>query len=341
MIRKKQVTINDIARLAGVSKKSVSRVLNGESGVSETTRERVQAIMAEQGYRPDRRARALAGNRSYLLAIAYNNPNSAYVLELLQGVLEVANTRGYEVIMHPVDIETSSAEQQLLDFLRRSGIDGLILSPPLSDAPEALGELTRGKWPVARIAGDDISLNIPQVRFDDRAAALAVTNHLLQLGHRRIGFVGGGQDSAPSRRRLAGFRDAMAGRGQDVNPAWQAWGEFTFSSGLEAGRRLLTPQDGPTALMCCNDQMAAGVVHAAQEAGLSVPGDLSVTGFDDAPIAREFWPPLTTVSQPVEAMGSAATEQLIDWLEGRAAGSTVTAFSHTLVERSSAAAAPG
>lgn len=334
-----RLTISDIARLSGVSKKSVSRVINGEHGVSEETRARILSIMQAQGYAPDRRARALARRQSYLLALAYDNPNADYVLDVLNGMLRVAIPRGYEVIMHPVDEPGAGAGERLASFVQRAGCDGLVLIPPLSERGELLAELARRAWPAARIAGDDVALRIPQVRYDDRAAALAITAQLLDLGHRRIGFVGGPPDGGPTRRRLAGFRDALASRGLAAEPALQAWGDFTFSGGIAAGRALLGGVARPTAMMCCNDQMAIGVLHVAHELGFAIPADLSVTGFDDAPLAQVAWPPLSTVRQPVAEMGAAAAAALIDTIEGRAEPARLLEFAHVLVPRLSAAPA--
>lgn len=330
----KPLTISDIARLAGVSKKSVSRVINAERGVSEKTRARILAIMRKQGYEPDRRARALARRQSFLLALAYDNPNADYVLDVLNGMLRVAIPRGYEVIMHPVDDAGTATGERLASFVRRSGCDGLVVIPPLSERAELLAEFA---WPAVRIAGDDVTLRMPQVRYDDRAAALAITTQLLDLGHRRIGFVGGPQGGGSTRRRLAGFRDAFASRTLEPDPALLAWGDFTFSGGIAAAQVLLAGNERPSALMCCNDQMAIGVLHAAHEMGLAVPADLSVTGFDDAPVARVAWPPLSTVRQPVLEMGAAAGTALIDAVEGRAAPGGLVEFTHVLVSRRSSA----
>ena len=336
-MNKKAVTISDIARIAGVSKKSVSRVINNESGISELTRERIQSIIKTEGYHPDRRARALASNRSYLIALAYNNPNPAYVLELMQGVLREANKRGYEVILHPVTGSNASVGDQLVEFMQRSGCDGLILTPPLSEMPELLGQFTQERWRVTRIAGDDLALTMPQIRYDDRSAALAITSYLIKLGHTRIGFVGGPEHSGPTQRRLAGFRDALTAQGHSFRQEWEAWGNFTFLSGLEAGRKILSAEDRPTAIMCCNDEMAAGLIHAARAFDLTVPDDLSVTGFDDSPIAQEVWPTLTTVRQPVVEMAAASATTLIEWIGGSSLETHPAMFAHIVVTRDSAA----
>lgn len=338
----KSLTISDVARLAGVSKKSVSRVLNDEQGVSDATRERVKAIMAEHGYRPDRRARALAGNRSFLVALAYNNPNAGYIMGLLQGVLRAANERGYEVIMHPLPFPApGSAGDDLVRFVSRAGCDGLVLTPPLSESPTVLAALGAAGIDFVRISGDDTDFDAPQVRFDDRAAALLITSHLTDEGHRRIAFVGGPETSGTTRRRLAGFRDALLARGVKPDMTLERFGNFTFLSGMAAVDELLALENRPTAVMCCNDEMAAGAIHAARQRGLSVPDQLSVTGFDDSAIAGEVWPPLTTVRQPLHEMGEMSAELLMLKLDGQGMPPhPIRGFEHTVLTRQSSGPAP-
>lgn len=331
----KNVTITDIAKRAAVSKKSVSRVINDEDGVSQKTREHIQAIIKETGYQPDRRARALAGQNSYLLALAYNNRNPAYVLDLLQGALEEANRLGFEIILHPVSGDANEAPSDLLQLMRRSGADGLVLTPPLSESFHMFDGFRRLERPIVRIASDDVASPIPQISFDDRAAAFDITTYLLTHGYRKIAFVGGPQESGPTRRRFAGFKDAMHAQKSDIRPEWLVHGDFTFVSGVDAGTSLLSSESPPEAVMCSNDEMAAGIIHAARGHGLRVPDNLAVTGFDDAPIAQQVWPPLTTVRQPLFKMGSAAIDQLVTMIKENGVNETPQAFPHSLIERQS------
>ena len=336
MAQAKKPTINDVARLAGLSKKTVSRVMNDEGFVSEETRRRVRQIATEIGYQPDRRARALAARRSFIIGLAFDNANASYVLDLLQGALSAANARGYEIITHPAGAAGATATD-VADFIARSGIDGVILSPPMSEFRDIAAALQSWGCPVVRIAGDDAAIDAHQVRFDDRSAAVEMTAHLIGLGHTRIGFVGGTEDLGPSRRRLAGHLDALSARGLALAAEHTAWGDFTFASGVQCGHRLLSLPQRPTAIFCCNDEMAAGVIHAARELGLDVPGDVSVTGFDDAPIALQLWPTLTTVKQPVREMGATAASRLIDQIEAAQPRPAVDELRHSLVLRESTA----
>ena len=306
---KKTVTINEIARLAGVSKKSVSRVLNDECGVSDATRAHIKQIMQEAGYEPDRRARALASSRSLLLGLAYNNRNPSYILDLLAGSQLAANALGYEVVMHQI-VDEGSAAEDVIRFMRRSGCDGLIITPPLSESAILLADLVKQDWPMVRIAGDHADFDVPQIRYNDRTAALSLTNQLLNDGHRVLAFIGGPAEAGPTKRRLAGTQDALTLHGLSADDANIVFGDFTFESGKLLGLELLRSNTRPTAIVCANDEMAAGVYHAAAVCGVAIPDDLSVTGFDDSPVASHLYPPLTSVRQPVQTMMALAVNML-------------------------------
>lgn len=331
MSKATNMTINEVARLAGVSKKSVSRVLNDEAGVSEKTRAHIQQIMASVGYVPDRRARALASSKSLLLGLAYNNRNPNFVLELLKGAQEAANAAGYEIVMHTVSGD--DAADELIRFMRRSACDGLILTPPLSESATLVAALTGQDWPVVRIAGDNADFELPQIRYNDRTAALTLANQLLKLGHESIAFIGGPMHAGPTMRRLAGVKDAVSLAGLELEKRLVRYGDFTFDSGKEEGAVLLGQGRPPTAIICANDEMAAGVYHSAAELGISIPGQLSVTGFDDSPVASQLWPPLTSVRQPVADMTGLAVRMVIDGAQR--AGSGVEQFDAQIMYRAS------
>lgn len=331
---KNNLTINEIARLAGVSKKSVSRVLNGERGVSDATRERIQAIMDDVGYQPDRRARALASQRSLLIGLAYNNRNPSYILDLLTGSQTAANAKGYEVVMHQI-ANGESAADEVTKFMRRSACDGLIITPPLSESATLIAELTRQGWPLVRIAGDYADFDAPQIRYNDRTAALSLTTTLIQQGHRRIAFIGGPEQAGPTRRRLSGVQDALALHNLELSESLIRYGDFTFESGHQLGADLIAVQPRPTAIMCANDEMAAGVYRSAAAAGIAIPLDLSVTGFDDSPVASHLYPPLTSVRQPVQDMMALAVNILTT--EAPTQAQVVAQFDAVVVTRESIA----
>ncbi|ESZ89446.1 Transcriptional regulator [Congregibacter litoralis KT71] len=310
----------------------MSRVLNNESGVSDKTRKHIQKIIRDVGYEPDRRARALANARSLLLGVAYNNRNPNYVLQILKGAQMAANGRGYEIVMHSVGSDLDAADE-LIRFMRRSGCDGLILTPPLSESATLIAALAEQNWPSVRIAGDNADFPVPQIRYNDRTAALTLTNQLAKLGHTRIAFIGGPANAGPTMRRLAGVRDALSLNGLAIDDEMIRYGGFTFESGQEAGNDLLTLTNKATAIICANDEMAAGVFHSAAKLGIRIPEELSVTGFDDSPVASQLWPPLTSVRQPVQDMTSLAVAMLTGDITRKAGA--VQQFDAEIVERSS------
>lgn len=309
---KKNPTINEIARLAGVSKKSISRVINGEQGVSEDTRSRIKQIMEEVGYAPNRRARALANSRSFLLGLVYNNANSSYVLELLAGCQATGNAQGYEIVMHSISDDSNAAEE-IIRFMRRSGCDGLILTPPVSESTSIVAALLEQQWPMVRIAGDNADFQLSQIKYNDRTASLSLASELIRLGHRQIAFIGGPNQAGPTLRRLAGVHDALALQGLTLDHQSIRYGDFTFESGREIAMELLTQSNRPTALICANDEMAAGAYQSAATLGIAIPTELSVSGFDDSPAASHLWPQLTSVRQPVQEMAADAVHQLINF----------------------------
>lgn len=309
---KKNPTINEIARLAGVSKKSISRVINGEQGVSEDTRSRIKKIMEEVGYAPNRRARALANSRSFLLGLVYNNANSSYVLELLAGCQATGNAQGYEIVMHSISDDGNAAEE-IIRFMRRSGCDGLILTPPVSESTSIVAALLEQQWPMVRIAGDNADFQLSQIKYNDRTASLSLASELIRLGHRQIAFIGGPNKAGPTLRRLAGVHDALALQGLVLDHQSIRYGDFTFESGREIAMELLSQSNRPTALICANDEMAAGAYQSAATLGIAIPTELSVSGFDDSPTASHLWPQLTSVRQPVQEMAADAVHQLINF----------------------------
>jgi len=321
-----RVRLEDVARAAGVSPKTASRVLNDEANVSETTRERVRAAMETLDYRPLPSARSLAGNRSFLVAMLYDNndnPASTYLAEIQDGVLEACDAQRYSMMVRPLRARGS-------DFLRRVDAlisdhhpDGVVLTPPITDYAPLLKRLRERKVPYASVSPVRQEGAIG-VTMDERAAARALVEHLLGLGHRRIAHVVGIPEHGASQWRLAGYRDALAAAGLREDPALVVQGAFTFGSGVAAARQLLALPERPTAVFAANDDMAAGVIWVAGgEYGLKVPAELSVCGFDDIPLASQLWPALTTVRQPSREMGKLAAAQLLEVLRGRGPGRLV------------------
>lgn len=301
--------IEDVARLAGVSTKTVSRVLNDEPNVREQTRERVLQVVKQLDYRPNPSARSLAANRSFLLALLYDNPSPNYVMEIQGGVLEACDAHHFSMMVRPLDSQALDFLQTVQDLIGQQRPDGLILTPPMSDHAPLLAHLDILGLPRASISPrteEGIG-----VIMDERQAAADITDHLIGLGHRRIAHVVGHPAHGGSELRLAGYRQSLASAGLPCADAWVVQGAFSFASGVLAAQRLMALDAPPTAIFAGNDDMAAGVLWAAADAGLHVPRDLSVCGFDDTPISRQVWPALSTVRQPSRDMGRIAALQLL------------------------------
>jgi LacI family transcriptional regulator len=336
------VTINDVAALAGVSTKTVSRVLNREPHVRAEVRDRVATAVRSLNYQPNVAARALAGSRAYLLGLCYDNPSPGYVSAVQVGALSACREAGYHLLVEQIDSEGQAgqgAAGQVEALLTAVKMDGLILSPPVCDHAAVLDLLEHRGAPYVRIAPAGQFERGPFVHMDDRKAAYDMTAHLQALGHRRIGFVRGHADHSATPLRHQGFQDAMRDAGIAVLPEWVVSGAFSFRSGVGAGERLLSLPGRPTAIFASNDDMALGVMAAANRMGLTLPGDLSVAGFDDSPIAQVVWPQLTTIRQPVEAMARAAAAMLVEAV-GRAQVPAARLLDFELVVRGSTGPAP-
>ncbi|MFS0735814.1 LacI family DNA-binding transcriptional regulator [Sphingomonas sp. 1P06PA] len=323
-------TIRDVSDRAGVSIKTVSRVINKERYVRDATRLKVEAAMAALDFRPSAAARALAGAKSWQVAVLYDNPSPYYVFHLLAGVREGCRERGFRLIPHECDAFDPALVDEIRALFFETHIDGLILSPPVGENRPLLAELSRRKLPFVRIA-PGITDTAASVSIDDAAGAEAMTAHLIALGHRRIGFVSGHPGHPASAERAAGHARALAVAGITPDPALMRPGRFDFASGRAAGAQLLDLAVPPTAIFAANDDMAAGVMAIAHERGLAVPGDVSIAGFDDTDLAGMLWPPLTSVHQPTRELGHAAAGLLLD----AAAGHRL--LDHQLIVRGSTA----
>lgn len=307
------VTIVDIARQAGVSIKTVSRVINREEGVGAEARARIEDLIARLGYRPNVAARLLSSRRSYLIGVIFLRMGAYhYIGEIQAGAMRACRRAGYQLVVEQVGEGAAGPRETLIETLRAGRFDGLVLTPPVCDDPELLDIVESHGLAYVRIApGGDFSRS-PYVFMDDVLAAREITDRLLDLGHRRIAFIDGPQEHTAATRRRHGYLAALGARGVTPCTDLIQSGDFESLSGFEAAERLLDLPDPPTAIFAANDGMAVGVLAAAAKRGLSVPGSLSVVGFDDSPVAASAWPRLTTVHQPVAEMAEAAADMLID-----------------------------
>lgn len=310
-------TISDIARLSGVSKRTVSRVINDSPMVRKATREKVQSVIDELGYRPNLQARALAARRSYLLGMIYDNRDPFYTDEAQRGALSVCHELGFELVIHPCDRKSDTLTNEALGFVSRSNLDGVIVLPPVAENDDLAGVLSNEKIPYVRLASVALDTADRVVVANERSAAAAMAEYLVNLGHRRIGYITGPEGRKSTRERLGGFCDGLEKHGCSLREEMRARGAYTFESGIACAHSLLEQPKPPTAIFASNDEMAAGVIYTAQEMGLKVPGDLSVAGFDDSRLATRIRPSLTTIRRPVREMARLATTKLIASIDGR------------------------
>lgn len=322
MLTTKRPTIDDVARLSGVARVTVSRVLNGGPNVRDEVRARVMRAVEQLDYKVNPQARSLAGGASRLLAFVFasdpeNDPNSYYESALELGALRACLALGYQVLVQNVPDQTPDSHKRVLDLIITQRCQGLILSPPYSDDVALIeAVLAQGCKVVAVSPGGPGRGKTDGVGVDDEAGGYDVTCELLRLGHRRFGFIAGLEGHLSADRRLRGFQRALAEQGLGESDCVILRGDFTFRSGTHLAPQLMDHPLKPTALVCANDDMAAGVLSAAHARGLNIPADLSITGFDDAPVAAIVWPPLTTVHQPVKVLGQRAVELLVARLTG-------------------------
>ncbi len=334
-------TINDVARLAGVSKKTVSRVINRSPLLNEETRERVQKVIDGLGYVPNPQARALALRRNFLIGLIHDNPNAQMVLNVQQGILEGLQGTEFAMVVRPVDRNSSGMVDDLREFLERQRLFGIVLLPPISEN-DALAALC-DELGVRYVRMGSAELDDPDhlVASNDREAVRDATAYLIDQGHRRIGLVEGPYGFRSAKERRLGFEDALAAADLSLPRSLIADGNYTFESGIAAANRLLDLNPRPTAIYACNDEMAAAVIYVARERGITVPQELSVVGFDDTPIAAHIWPPLTTVRWPIVSMGRAAAAKLLKGVGGDTAASAEARFPSTFVHRQSVAPPSG
>ncbi len=305
------VTIKDVSREAGVSIKTVSRVLNNEKYVGVETRARVAEVVERLNFRPSVAARSLAGRRSFQIALICDNPSPYYVYEMQSGIRDRCQQDGVRMIAQPYDRESPGLLDDIESLVDATQIDGLILTPPVTDYPAVLDLLARRNVRFVRVSpGAALDLS-PSTFIDNVAAAATMTRHLIELGHRRIGFIAGHPSFATSGQRTEGYRRALAEAGIAVDPALIRTGTYDFESGSTETEALLALPDRPTAIFASSDDMAAGALAVAHRTGLQLPGDLSIAGFDDTRLAGFVWPPLTTIRQPIRALAHAAADLLL------------------------------
>ena len=331
-----RATIRDVSKAAGVSIKTVSRVLNNEKYVSAETRTRVEAVMASLHFQPSFAARALAGSRSHQVALICDNPSPYYVYEVQSGVRLRCKRDRVRMIAQPYDRDSPELLEDILGLIDQIHPDGLILTPPVTDYQHVIDALVERQVPFVRIQpGMHVDVS-SSVYIDNDQAAFDMTRHLIALGHRRIGFIVGHPGYAASGQRLSGHLRALAEAGIELDLDLVRQGNFDFASGAQAAEALLTNARPPTAIFASSDDMAAGALATAHRLGLAVPGNVSIAGYDDTAFASIVWPALTTIRQPLRELAEAAADILLS------GGGSVERrlLAHELIVRDSVGLAP-
>ncbi|MFC4291106.1 LacI family DNA-binding transcriptional regulator [Sphingorhabdus arenilitoris] len=324
--------ISDVSKRAGVSVKTVSRVLNNHPYVSDAMRAKVNAAMKELDFRPSVAARILAGTKSAQIALIYDNHSPYYINLIQSGCWERCHQDGVRLLGQPVDVADPDIGEQVRGLINETHVDGIVLSSPVTDCDPVLRTLESMGIPFVRISPGTNHAMTSSVYMDDAQAADDMTTHLINCGHRRIAFIKGHPNHMASDERLYGYRRALDRAGLPFDPRWYADGEFDFDSGFAAAEKFLALPERPTAIFASNDDMAAGVQAAVHKAGLDIPEEISVAGFDDTTLARMVWPPLTTIRQPTFELAKTATDLLLS-------GQTLVhkRLEHKLIERDSVA----
>jgi LacI family transcriptional regulator len=314
------ITLQTVAERAGVSPMTVSNVINGTKKMREETRLAVMAAIEQLGYVPNTAARALASARQTRIGIVYRNAQNAFLSAMLVGTLNAAARLNAQVIVAKCDSFGFDDAAAAVSSLIRNGANAILLAPPYSEILSGTAFVRDLAVPLAAIAHGAGLPEMDTIGVNEVAAARDMTEHLIDRGHARIGFITGPDDHSSSTSRLRGFRSALAAHGIREDEELIQPGLFTFDSGLAAAAILLDLARRPTAIFASNDDMAAGVSLVAHRRGLRVPGDLAIAGFDDAPIAVKIWPPLSTIRQEIEVMAERATAMLVARHHGEGPG---------------------
>jgi len=317
-----RATIFDVAKLAGVSIKTVSRVVNKEPNVRANTRERVDKAVEELNYRPDQSARNLASQRSRLIALVYDDPSAyeipsaGYVIRLQAGALRACRSADCELVIHPCNYQDENVSGELKALIEKVRPDGVVLAAPLSNMPKIVSAISSTDTPFVPVSSGKKNSKGFSVSMNDRQSSAEMTRYLASLGHKDIAFLTGHPKHKAVANRFLGYKDGLEQSGLTFSEHLIAAGDNSIRSGEACATKLLERKKRPTAIFAANDDMAAGVIRVADRLGIDVPGQLSVTGCDDVALAQQIYPALTTIRQPLAAMAERAALALIDHSRG-------------------------
>jgi LacI family transcriptional regulator len=311
-------TIFDVAKHAGVSIKTVSRVINNVNTVKPQIRERVTRAIGKLDYYPSPSARGLGGNRSYLLGLLYDVSCGYFATSVLAGASERSRAAKYQIVMQSCNYNSTTLAGDVARNIRESRVDGVMITPPLSGLDSVCDVLESLRIPFVRIAPGEHADIDRSVFTNDRESCSSMTEQLVSLRHYRIGFIIGNPDHAAVMDRYRGYLDGLRTCALRLDKSLVVQGYNTYASGTQGARKLLNvaPSKRPTAIFASNDEMAAGALSVAHSMGLGVPEDVSVVGFDDASLASQVWPALTTIRQPISDMAAEAASLLLSTLRG-------------------------
>lgn len=341
-----KATIDSVARLAGVSIKTVSRVTNNEPNVRAATRLKVEKAIAQLNYRPNQSARNLASHHAHLIALIYDDPSayevpsSGYVLRMQQGVLRACRAADYELLIHPCRFQDENVVGELDALIKQARPQGIILAAPLSNMKKIVDAVKATHTPFVRMSPGSCKLTDFSVATNDREISAEMTRHLASLGHKKIAFISGDRNHKAVGNRLLGYRDGLEQSGLSYSEQLVAAGDNSLASGERCAKSLLSKKTPPTAIFAANDDMAAGVLRVASKMGIAVPAQLSVAGFDDISLARQLYPSLTTIRQPLAAMAERAASMIIGDLRNNPPSPRVECLPASLQIRESTGIAP-
>jgi LacI family transcriptional regulator len=308
-------TINDVAKLAGVSTTTVSHFINGTRYISDDLRERVEAAITELGYRPNSLARGLRRGESKTIGLIVPDNSNPFFAEILRSIENIGYANGYSVILCNSDSDIQK-EIAYTDLLFAKQVDGIVFIAT-NDSCEHLQQLTDAGIPIVVIDRDIPLIGTDVLLVDNFQGGYAATRYLIELGHRHIACITGPSKLTPSADRVNGYKKALAEAGIAENPQWLVAGDFQFQGGENGINQLLALPERPTAVFACNDMMALGIMRGMRKARLSVPREISVIGFDDIPLTSVVSPALTSIAQPVQEISRLAFELLIDRIQNK------------------------
>lgn len=333
------VSIKEVAKIAGVSTATVSRYINSPDQVKEHTRTKVSEAIAQTGYAPNALARNFRRGKTHLVVVVLPSVGDPFFADIMKGIWRVAKEQNYSILVRETQFNTVDFDE-FSNMVFSKQADGIILLTSLSPFDNPSQKLEKRKQPPIILSCENVTPELnqfPSVRIDNIAAAKEATDYLIYLGHKKIAFIYGKTSSTLTLDRENGYRDAMKKAKLPIAEGWVTEGKLTLDGARQATRRLINHHSRPTAIFCANDEMAMGTLHEIKLAGLRVPEDISVVGFDDVRYSEIMDPPITTIAQPAEEIGERTMYRLCKAIDGSDIGKSEETVPHKLIIRRSTA----